>query len=271
MGLFGGDESEPPVIDGELLVGADASTFQGIDFAKYNLDGLSDDIKSIIDIPGAIARVAKWAFVTPVLVGILTWVVFSPRMSGIGTFFFSFGAVILSIMAAVVLGGFAVARQRLDIASQATTRVVNVVGEVHSDVVELKEGASSTTVRQMAVGITQHAILPVVFGVAEASAGPLARLGSSGSLMRVVEKSVVNAVSRLPDHEIGSMVDEGAGLASDTASMLGRLDDEYQRVVGNVEGVVQSVSRATLGSLLTFAGISLIPLVLYLIAGWALT
>lgn len=269
MGIFGRDKKDDLLNDWS---NADSS---GIDFSKYNLTSLGDDVRSIISLPDAMAQIAKWAFGIPIVIGILSWIVFSGRMSGWLFVPFVLGAMALSVLGSVFIGGFFVARKRLDTVSEATNRVVNVVGEIHRDVVQVKDGASSTSVKAVAGGLVEHAIFPMAFGVVEGMAGG----GMFSSVtsrftsmpMNLVQKSVLGAIDRLPDKEIGQVTSDLTSMMPDMSATLGGLNDEYQRIAGEIEGIVAGVSKATLGSVVGVAALSMVPLMFWLILGWLIS
>lgn len=262
------DPSEPPST-------LDQAT--GIDFAKYELDQLGNDIRSIIDVPGAIGQAFKIVVTLPFVVAIVTWIAFSSRMSVVALVLFSLVAFVLSFLGSVVLGGFFVARKRLDLVADAANRVVDVVGEMHADVVLVKDGHAGTSVQGVAVGLLENAIFPAVFGTlsatAEAAMGPLGRFSSSitKAPMNMVQKSVINAIQSLPDREIGQIID---GIGEDlpaAAAVVQGLGDDYRQARDKIEGIVATVSRTALGSTLGLAGVATIPLALWLILGWVLS
>ena len=68
----------------------------GIDFAKYELDQLGNDLRSIVDIPGAIGQALRVVVLLPVVVALVTWIVFSGRMSAVVFVPFALVAFVLS-------------------------------------------------------------------------------------------------------------------------------------------------------------------------------
>ncbi len=269
MPLFGRKKRDDVLNDWE-----GANPTAGIDFSSYDLDGLRDDVVSIVDLPDAMKKTAKWAFGIPIAVGILSWVIFSSRMAGWVLVPFVLGAVVLSVVGSVFIGGFFVARKRLDTVSQATNRVVTVVGEMHADVLQVKEGASQTSIKEVATGLLEHAIFPIVFGMAEGFAanasGPFSKISGRATdySMGLVQKSVIGAVNKLPDHEIGSVVEDASALMPQLTEALSELNGTYQRVAGDIENIVGRVSKATLGSVIGAAAVAMIPLLLWLVIGW---
>ena len=268
MGLFGRNKDKPsePTSTGD--------TANGIDFTKYELDELGADIRSIVDVPGAIGQAAKYALTIPFIVVIITWAVFSSRMAAWVFVPFSIITFFLSFFGALVIGGFFVARKRLDIIADASSRVVDVIGTMHADVVQVKDGHSGTSVQQVAVGLLENAIFPAFFGTinstAEATLGPLGRLTSSitKAPLNMVQKSVISAIGSLPDREIGQLVtDVGAAVPQANAG-LQRLTTEYENVRDKIDGIVAKVSRTALGSVLGFALVASVPLAVWLIIGW---
>jgi len=252
----------------------------GIDFEKYELDELGTDIRSIVDIPGAIGRAAKYTFGLPFVVAIVVWVVFSSRMGTVGLFFFTLVAFFLSFFGAAVIGAYAVARKRLDLVSSASNRVIAMIGVMHNDVVAVKDGHAGTSVQQVAVGLLENAIFPAVFGTIRASAettlGPLARFSDriTGAPLALVQRTVISAVESLPDKEIGQMIDDaGAALASGPAATarVAAITQQYTNVRDRMEGFVDGVSRTALRSTLGLAVVASIPLLVWLVIGWLIS
>jgi len=246
-----------------------------LDFAKYELDQLGQDVRSVVNVPGAIVQTAKYSFLFPVAVGIGTWLIFSSRMDGfLGPFVLI--AVLLSLLSAMIIGGFFVARKRLDTVASASSRVVDVIGEMHSDVERVRDGHAETSVQQVAVGLLETAILPMVFGslsTAAESAGPLGRIAAKVSKAPVglVEKSVISAVKALPDHKIGDVAQRVGETLPDTEASLTKLRVEYASVRDKMESFVAKASSAATRSMLALAAIASIPLALWLLLGWVFT
>lgn len=249
----------------------------GIDFAKYELDELGNDIRSIVDVPGAIGQALKYVLTLPVLVAVITWAVFSSRMSTLALVPFSFIAFLLSFFGALVIGGFFVARKRLDLVADASNRVVDVIGEMHTDVVRVKDGHAGTSVQGIAVGLLENAIFPAVFGTitatAETAMGPLGRLSSTVTKapMNMVQKSVISAIRSLPDKEIGQIVSEVGEAVPAASAGLQQLTTEYTQARDKIEGIVSKVSRTALGSTLGLAAFASVPLLIWLVLGWLLS
>ncbi len=84
----------------------------GIDFAKYELDELGANIRSIVDVPGAIGQALKYVLTIPFVVAIVVWIVFSSRIAA--WIFVPF------VIGAFVLGGYFVARKRVDLVAGAS-------------------------------------------------------------------------------------------------------------------------------------------------------
>ncbi len=270
MGLFG--KKDDDVLNNWSAQSADTS---GIDFTKYDLTTLGDDVASIVSIPGAVAQAAKWALGLPIVIGIVSWIVFSGRMSAWILVPFVFGAMFLSALGSTFVGAYFVARKRLDLVSQATTRVVTVVNEMHTDVVQVKEGVSTTSVKALSKGLLENAIFPMAFGFVEgmapdAGGGMISKLSSrfTDVPLKLVQKSVIGAVDRLPDKEIGSLANDLTGSMPDMSTMLSDLNATYQRISGEIEGVVASVSKATLTSAIGAAVVAMVPLLIWLAIGW---
>lgn len=249
----------------------------GIDFAKYGLDELGDDIRSIVDVPGAIGQALKYVLTIPIVVALVSWIVFSSRMATWVQIPFTFVAFVLSFLGAFVIGGFFVARKRLDLIADASNRVVDVVGEMHADVVRVKDGHAGTSVQGVAIGLLENAIFPAVFGTlnatVETAMGPLGRFSSSitKAPMNMVQKSVISSIQSLPDKKIGEIVaDVGEALPGAVAG-ADRIASEYNQAREKIEGIVATVSRTALASTLGLAGFASLPLAIWLVIGWLLS
>jgi len=178
-----------------------------IDFSKYKLESLGSDIRTIVNVSQALSQTAKSALFIPILIGIPALLFFYSRMTGWVLIPFLLITYLLSLLAAVLIGGFVVARKRLDILCKASNQVVETVGRIHIDIVKVQDGQASTSVREVAVGIAENAVFPAVFGSMEdirIEKGPFAKLTSSVSPIHAVKHSVVSAIELLPDREIGS-------------------------------------------------------------------
>ena len=269
MGWFSNKQSpsEPPST-------VDQTT--GVDFAKYGLDQLGNDIRSIVDVPGAIGQALRVVPILPVVIAIATWIAFGGRMSTVAFIPFALVAFMLSFFGSVVIAGFFVARKRLDLVADASNRLVDVVGEMHADIILVKDGHSGTSVQGVAIGLLENALFPAVFGTlnatAETAMGPLGRFSSTltKAPLNMVQKSVINAIKSLPDREIGQMID---GIGEDLAatSAVKGLTDDYRQARDKIEGIVASVSRTALRSTLGLAAVATMPLVIWLILGWVLS
>lgn len=268
MGIFNRKKdtpSEPPST-------IDATT--GIDFASYQLDTLGADVRSIVDIPGALAQTAKYALTLPFIVAIITWAVFNARMAGWVLVPFTLVTYGLSLFAAAILGGFFVVRKRLDTVSDASRQVVDVIGEIHSDIARVKDGHANTSVQKVAIGILENAIFPAVFGTlsatAETALGPLGRFSSgiTKAPINMVKTSVVSAIEALPDREIGATIDQVGAALPIAKEDIEKISAEYGKVRDKIEGIVAKVSRTALGSVLGFTAVGAIPLLVWLAIGW---
>lgn len=247
-----------------------------LDFSKYGLEQLGEDVRSLVDVPGAIRQTAKFGLTLPFVVALVTWLIFSSRM-GWPLLPFTFVAFVLSFGASMVIGGFFLARKRLDTVASASSRVVDVIGEMHADVEQVRDGNAETSVQQVAVGLLENAILPAVFGTltttAETAMGPLGRMASTVTKapMKLVEKSVISAVKALPDRKIGAVVDDVGAALPNTDGALSQLRREYATVRDKMESIVARVSRTAVGSVLGLALIAAIPPLIWLALGWLLT
>jgi len=273
MGLFKRSTAEPA--SGPSTAADDVTS--AIDFAAYDLDTLGQKIRSIVDIPGAFGQAAKYAFTLPLVVAISTWFVFSSRMAAWALVPFTFISLCLALVASMIVGGFLVARKRLDTIVEASGQVVGVIGDMHADISQIKDGQAETSVQKVAVGLLENAIFPAVFGTltttAETSLGPLGRFAGSVTKapMNLVQKSVVSAIQALPDKEIGQLVDDAGAKVPAATTKITELGNQYSQVRGGLEGIVGRVSQMALRSMLGLAFSASIPLLIWLAIGWVLS
>lgn len=277
MGWFGRNDTPSQRVPGAAYAAAEEST--GIDFAKYDLDRLGADVRSIVDIPGAIGQAARYVLTIPVIVAMITGAVFSSRMETWTLVPFVVVAFVLTAFSAAVIGAFVVARKRLDLVADASSRVVDVVGEMHADVMLVKDGHAGTSVQGVAIGLLENAIFPAVFGTitttAETTMGPFGRFSSSitKTPMNMVQKSVISAVRSLPDRDIGQLVsgaDDALLSSPAVTAKIDRLNTEYRQARAKIEAVVAKVSRAALRSAIGFTLVASLPLLIWLAVGWLL-
>lgn len=259
MGLFGkrraGVESAAP-----------SAAIDGIDLSAYDLKGLAADVRSIVSVPGAIAQAAKYALSIPLIIAAVTWLVFRSRMAGWVLVPFTAVALALAFLGALVLGGYFVARKRLDTVEQASERVVTMLGEMHVDLTKAR--STDTTVQQVAVGLLDDAVLPIVFGAL--GDGIIARTVTKAP-MNLVKKTVIAAVTALPDRQLGQLVDQAADSVGGIADRLPALTAQYEGLKNNLTPTVHKISTRALGSILTLTIVAWIPLFLWLLLGLVLS
>ena len=239
-----------------------------IDFSRYDLEGVRDEVLAIIDIGSAIADLVRRSALIPLVVFLIAWII----VGGLGGFFFAIIAGFLSLFPAVVVGGWLLSRQRLAAITTASERVVDTVSMIHRDIESLREGAAETSVHAAATGIVEEAVIPVVFGSATRFAGGL--LGPLDFLaervtavpMRLVERSVVRAVRLLPDRTIGELgLDTVEAVASPDVDRLGQA---YDDVASRLSGIVEAVTRGSTVVALAVAFVAAVPLLIWLAIGW---
>lgn len=265
MGLFGRDKRDDVLNDWST---DDQSL--GIDFEKYELGQLGEDIRAMVDVPGAVIQASKWALGIPIVVALISSGVFSGRMSNWILIPFVFGVFVLSLLASIVFGVYAVTRKRLNLVTDASGRVVNTLGEMHSDVVELKEGAADTSMQKVAIGLFENAIFPMVTGAVSATSGPLSFITSRAIKvpMSLIERSVVAAIKVIPDRKIGEIVDDQAESIGALTEVTNQIGETYQSISVRIDEFVGLVSRKTLGSLIGVGVASMLPLLIWLLVGW---
>ncbi|KAG1647997.1 Delta(3,5)-Delta(2,4)-dienoyl-CoA isomerase, mitochondrial [Nymphon striatum] len=138
---------------------------------------LRDDVRSVVDVGGAISAVTRWAIGAAAVAAIVSWIIFQSRIdSGAIAIIFALVAGVCAIPLGAAVGGWLLARRRLNIVTEASGRVVDVVGQMHGDVLQLRAGTAETSVQQVAVSLLQEAVFPAVFGT-----GQLDRRGSAGA------------------------------------------------------------------------------------------
>jgi len=79
-------------------------------------------------------------------------------MSTVAFIPFALVAFMLSFFGSVVIAGFFVTRKRLDLVADASNRLVDVAGEMHADIILVKDGHSGTSVQGVAIGLLENAL-----------------------------------------------------------------------------------------------------------------
>lgn len=245
-----------------------------LDFASYDLDDLRDDVRSVVDVGGAISAVTRWAVGAAVLAFIGSWLVFQARIdSSLATVLFALIAAACAVPLGATIGGWLLARRRLNTVTEASGRVVDVIGQMHGDVLKVRAGTAETSVQQVAVSLLQEAVFPVVFGTvnttAEGLLGPLGFIASkvTKAPMKIVEQSVVAAIGALPDRQIGDLVDGAAGALHVDDAVRGVVD-HYEHVRGGLTDTVRKVSRTSLAVASVLLIVASMPLIIWWLIGW---
>lgn len=245
-----------------------------LDFTSYDLDELRDDVRSVVDVGGAISAVTRWAIGAAAVAAIVSWIIFQSRIdSGAIAIIFALVAGVCAIPLGAAVGGWLLARRRLNIVTEASGRVVDVVGQMHGDVLQLRAGTAETSVQQVAVSLLQEAVFPAVFGTVNSTAegllGPLSFIAGrvTKAPMKVVEHSVVAAIEALPDRQIGELVDGAVGALHVDDAVRG-VNDHYVQVRGDLTSIVAKVSRTSLIVALTLLMAASMPLIIWLLIGW---
>lgn len=251
---------------------------EALDFSSYDLDGLRDDIGQVLDFGRAVSTMTKWMLGLQLAVVVATWVAFAGRFdSGVWLGLFAVIAGVVSAPLAATVGGWVLARRRLDAVTEASSRVVEVVGLMHADVVRLRRGSAETSVQKVAVSILEEAVFPTVFGTvnttAEGVLGPVGFLArrATRAPFRLVERSAIRAVSSLPDRDIGRLVDGATEAVGGLDGFAASIADQYSGVGERIGSIVGRVARTSLVVGFGLAVGSTVPIALWWLLGWLLT
>lgn len=243
-----------------------------IDFDEYDVPALSEDLRELVNVAGAVRKVATAAVALAIAAGIFSVVVFGGG-GALGAVLVFLVSALLAAVPATMVGVTWVARQRLDRVQTTSANVIDMVGRIHADFVRVSEGTASTTVRSFANGILNEAVLPLAFnlvgGFVEGMAGPLGFVvrRADGLLLRMVSQATRAAVDTLPDKRLGEMAP--SELTTKVVEISDRVDREYGEVAGRVAGIVTKGSSVTFGVGTVAILATAIPLALWWLLLWA--
>lgn len=242
----------------------------GIDFERYEFEALRNQVLEIINVGSAI-----WGTGRRTVLGALgvTIVVFLASATAMAWTIASLVALItfpLAMVPATAVSAWLVSRNRLDAVTEASSRVIETISMMHSDLNEIRAGAADVSVRQVGSELAQEVVVPLMFGAATRTAsgflGPFASVADRATAipMRWVQDSVVKAISNMPDKSIGDLVDRAESGAPDLAF----LGEQYARVTRGLRTVVESVARGSTVLAMGLATAASVPLVLWLLLVW---
>lgn len=113
----------------------------------------------------------RWILGLQIVAIALTAILFAGRFdSGLWLGVFSILAGFAAAPLAATVGGWVLGRRRLASVADASERIVDIVGVMHTDVVRLREGTSEVPAQEVAVGILEEAVFPAVSGAVGATA-----------------------------------------------------------------------------------------------------
>lgn len=247
--------------------------------AKYDLAPLFDDIRSIIDVPGAIQTVVKWSAIVPVVSMVLAILVTtgeSPWMR----FPYTIAAGAISLAAAAALGVFVLLRRRFESAEKAIGRTLETVEQIHGDLSELRDGERNRgQVIAMAENLVSGVVLPAMdeavllvpqtslpIPIPDFLVTPLARAITWGP-KRVVERGVMKSVEALPWEDMVQKLENQAQTAAEASEFLTVIREGYSEVQGKLEHYTRMAARVSQGPVLIFLVLSIIPILIWLALG----
>lgn len=257
-----------------------AALTKDLDLEKYDVQSVAADLTEVANVPKAFAATAWRAALVPIVIAIVTWVVFTSRMATWALLPYTLVATGLSLGVAAVLAIALFTRRQLDAVTDASKRVLGVTAEMHGDLAKLKAGDLRLTVRETASTLSSEVIFPMVedmsVGVArEFLPGPFKSIASPviGVPIGVVKKSVAAAIGVLPVDALDAAVELGDENGADKAleASVVELGKRYEGIQSSIEDFVRRAMGRSLVPVL-LAGLAVaIPLVLWWLLGWALS
>jgi len=219
----------------------------------------------------------RWILGLQFVVVTLTAILFASRFdSGLWLGVFSILAGLAAAPLAATVGGWVLGRRRLAAATDASERMVDVVGLIHADVVRLRAGTADASVREVAVGILDEAVFPAVFGTvgttAEGLLGPLGFLArrATRAPLELVERTVTGAITSLPDRKLGDLLD-GTADAVAGLDVAQSVAEDYTAARDRVTSVVERVARTSGVVAVGLTVVSVVPLIVWWLFGWIVT
>ena len=245
-----------------------------IDLEAYDLDGLRADVAELADLQQLAVRTFQWTILGPLVVGLGTWIVFSGRMPVWALVPYDAVAIALSLVGSVLAAVFIVLRSKVEAATEAASRTLDVLALAHGDLERALDGGVEVSIKELAGQVLELAVFPAledgVVAVAPAPARflvrPLVWLPS-----RVVAKTVMAVVDRLPATALGNLSDTQLQTGSDEVGALRSAFESLPEDVGEaqlgLERIVTRVLNASTRPLLIAVIVALLPLVGWLALG----
>ena len=252
-----------------------------LDLENYDVRAIASDLTEIANLPKAVAATASRAALVPLVVAVVTWIVFAGRM-GWPLFFFVIIAAILSLGFAAVLAVALFTRRQIDKVNDASDRVLGVVSQMHGDLATLRSSNAQLTVRATATTLSNDVVFPMLEEMAVNTAssllpGPLEKVARSmiGVPLGVIEKSIAAGIDALPLGALDAAINLGDGEVDpdgDEGALVDRavreLTDRYADIQSSLEGLVAKVMNRSLIPFVLTASATAIPLVLWWTFGW---
>jgi len=248
----------------------------GNELDKYDFQGVATDVMQLADVPTAVVTTLRWALLIPALVGVITAAVFGDRMPGWVLVPFVIGAMLLSMIGALAIGVLFVARRRLEESTQATGRILDTVGLVHHDLVEL-QGASVThsAIEDLAHGfINSGALETAATGSLPTPLRIIAKPVATGALWgpkKILERTTTSLINDMPWAVLNAKTDELAQTAGESVELLTEIDAGYASAQESIEETVAAVIAKTTRPLTWMVAVLMSPLIVYWLIGGALT
>lgn len=258
---------------------------EDLDLSKYDVRSIAADLTEVANLPNAVASTAGRTALVPIAVAVVTWVIFSGRMSNLVLVLFVIVATLLSLGAAAVFAVAVLTRRQVNACTDASQRILGVVSEMHGDLAALRSGAAQLTVRSTATTLSNDVVFPMLeeMGMGVAGTffrGPLRAIAAPviGVPLGVVRKSVASAIGALPVDALDASIDlnhdpeMGTGSQLDAvAGTVTELERHYQEIQTSIEGLVKRTMSRSLVPVLATLLLTAVPLMLWWLAGWLLS
>ena len=245
-----------------------------VDLSEYNLDQLRADVMELFDLPVAIGETVLWSMRGVGLVGAASWFVADGIPIALRVLFVLIAAV-LALLAVVVLSVYLVVRKRVENAAATSERVLETVVLIRDDMYHVSEGRKRVSTRDLASNVLEDVVFPVMTDTAvSVLPGPL-RLFARPIVWlprKLVGRVVSLAIEVLPAERLDRDVvvenrdlvraDAQVGAATDLHALLSIHDE--------VEAVVVGVTKALWWPVLAVTALASIPLIGWLVLGWAI-
>lgn len=259
-----------------------AELVQDLDLARYDVRRVAADVMGLAALPVDAMRAVFYTAIAGVIGFALTALLFVTRMSLFWLFLFAAIGGFLVLFCGVVVAVSLVAHRKLRETIGVADEVLDVVAQMHRDLVELRNGKAQLTVRATAATLSADVVFPMMSEAAIAAAetylrGPLKPLARPliGRPLQVAEKAVTASIANLPvaalDAAVSGDATDDAASVDDMVEAMREIDDRYEAAKKTVAGHVRSFMTKSQVPAVIFAALALMPLVCWWLLGFLVT